>query len=75
MTFLEDKEGGQIVVKALTWIGPIKENKATKDGKERTYYNFFMKGAFQVFKSVDYSTIEEAEEDHANVLTTLDNSI
>lgn len=75
MNLYEDREGGMIVVKNLTWVGPIRAVKVTngkgKDLVEKTVYNFMMKGGFQVFQSVDYATEEECEEDNATILSVL----
>ena len=64
MNLYEDREGGMVVVKALTYVGPIRPVKVSKgkgkDLVETTVYNFMMKGGFQVFQSVDYGTEDEA---------------
>lgn len=71
----EDKDGGMIVVKALTYVGPIRAIKVSsgkgKDLVEKTVYNFMMKGGFQVFQSVDYDSEEDCQEDHGMILSVV----
>jgi len=73
MNLFEDKDGGIVVVKQLTWIGPIRPVKVSKgkgkDYTETTVYNFIMKGGFQVFLSPDYYHLATAQEDHLAILT------
>lgn len=75
MNLYEDKDGGMIVVKNLTYVGPPRAVKVSsgkgQDLKEKTVYNFMMKGGFQVFQSVDYDNEEDCQDDHGTILSVL----
>lgn len=64
-TLVEDN--GQILDSAVVWLGEIRPVKVTKDGEEKTVFNFLMKAGFYGFKSLDYGTREEAELVHNKI--------
>jgi len=71
MNLYEDKEGGIIVLKKLTWVGPIRAVKVTRNREKKTVYNFMMKVGFHAFYSLDYEEHGDAENDHNFILKVL----
>jgi hypothetical protein len=61
------EDGGQVLDSAVVWLGDVRQVKVTKDGEEKTVFNFLMKTGFYGFKSLDYSSREEAEAVHAKI--------
>ncbi len=58
MKTFEVEDGGTVIIRNLTWIGPVQSvKKSSGKGKElieTTVFNFFMKSGFQSFKTIDF---------------------
>lgn len=65
-TFVERDGGGNVVIKKLSWVGPVKTVKVSKgkgqDIQTHEVYNITVRSGYHSFTTMDFDNIVNAQD-------------